>query len=436
MTRKIFLAHAREDKVQVRKLYDDLKAHGLDPWLDKVDLVPGQIWKDEIPKAIRQAEVFLACLSSQSVGKVGYVQNEFRLALSAFGERPPGSIYLIPVRLDECDVPDLQIPDLALSFKDIHWVDLWQEGGFERLVGAIKRAFAGNAPTSPSEAPQPSAQIPKAVAESQEETTSEGGAGTTRLTEVATIEHTDLEMIQDAEFAPELVVLPKGEFLMGSPDNDPKIAEREKPEHLVRIDYHLAVGCYAVTFDEWDRFSEDVEWHRSKHMAPYKPHDDGWGRGKRPVINVTWEDVQGYILWLSEKTGFRYRLLSEAEWEYACRAGTTSAYHTGPTLTHYDANFEKEVGKTVEVGSYSPNAWKLHDMHGNVWEWVEDCWNDTYEGAPNDGVAWTNGDCSLRVLRGGSWGNRVETLRSACRGWDRPGGRGNRFGFRVARTFP
>ena len=141
MAPKIFLAHAREDKPQVRKLYADLTARGLDPWLDEVDLVPGQIWKEEIPRAIRQAGIVLACLSSRSAGKVGYVQNEFRLALSAFGERPPGSIYLIPVRLDECDVPDLQIPDRGLSLQDIQWVDLWQENGFDSLVKAIERAL-------------------------------------------------------------------------------------------------------------------------------------------------------------------------------------------------------------------------------------------------------------------------------------------------------
>jgi TIR domain len=140
--RRIFLAHAREDKGQVRELYADLKARGLDPWLDEIDLMPGQIWKQEIPKAIRQAGVLLACLSSRSVGKVGYVQNEFRLALSNFGERPAGSIFLIPVRLDDCDVPDLQIPDRGLSLRDIQWVDLWQEGGFDRLGRAIEHALA------------------------------------------------------------------------------------------------------------------------------------------------------------------------------------------------------------------------------------------------------------------------------------------------------
>jgi hypothetical protein len=148
--RRIFLAHAREDNAQVGKLYADLKARGFDPWLDKVDLIPGQNWEIEIPKAIRQAGIFLACLSSRSVGKVSYVQNEFRLALSAFSERPPGSIYLIPVRLDDCEVPDLQNPELGLRLRAIHWVDLWEEGGFDRLVKAIEHALGVATPPQAS----------------------------------------------------------------------------------------------------------------------------------------------------------------------------------------------------------------------------------------------------------------------------------------------
>ena len=150
MAAKIFLAHASEDKAQIRTLYADLKARGFDPWLDEIDLVPGQIWKVEIPKAIGRAGVFLACLSSRSVGKVGFVQNEFRIALSALGARPSGTIFLIPVRLDECDIPDLQIPDLGLSLRDIQWVDLWQEGAFDRLFRAIESAL-----DKPNEAQRP-----------------------------------------------------------------------------------------------------------------------------------------------------------------------------------------------------------------------------------------------------------------------------------------
>jgi hypothetical protein len=148
MTRgnRIFLAHASEDKAHVRQLHADLKARSLHPWLDEIDLLPGQIWRDEIPKAIREAAVFLACLSRRSVDKVGFIQNEFRLALSALGERPPGSIYLIPVRLDDCVVPNLQIASGGLNLQDIQWVDLWQEGGLDRLVVSIKQALAGTPP--------------------------------------------------------------------------------------------------------------------------------------------------------------------------------------------------------------------------------------------------------------------------------------------------
>ncbi len=143
--RRIFLAHAHEDKAQVRRLYHDLKARGLDPWLDEDDLLPGQIWRDEIPDMIRDADIFLASLSSRSLSKRGYVQNELRTALDAFGERPPGTIYLIPVRLDDCQIPDLQIPDRGLSLRDIHWLDLDRDDGFDRLIEAIEIALGAEA---------------------------------------------------------------------------------------------------------------------------------------------------------------------------------------------------------------------------------------------------------------------------------------------------
>ena len=150
------------------------------------------------------------------------------------------------------------------------------------------------------------------------------------------------------------------------------------------------------------------------------------------MINVSWEDAQAYADWLSKKTGQSYRLLSEAEWEYVCRAGTTTRYSWGDDLpTPEQANFN--VGKATEVGSYPANPWGLHDMHGNVWEWVEDCGNESYDGAPTDGSAWTSGDY-CRVLRGGSWYFDQGSLRSASRYNRFPGLRLNIFGFRVART--
>ena len=138
---RIFLAHAREDKPLVRKLYADLKKNGFSPWIDEVDLFPGQVWTEVIPRAIADADIFLACLSARSCGKVGYVQSEFRRALTALSNRPPDSIFLIPVRLDECEVPDLRIPELELSLRHIQWVDLFEENGLDRLVRAIEHAI-------------------------------------------------------------------------------------------------------------------------------------------------------------------------------------------------------------------------------------------------------------------------------------------------------
>jgi formylglycine-generating enzyme required for sulfatase activity len=415
--RRIFLAHAREDKPQVRKLYADLKARRLDPWLDEVDLMPGQIWKTEIPNAIRHAEMFLACLSRQSIEKRGYVQREFRQALSAFAERPPGSIYLIPVRLDECDVPDLEIPDLDLNLRDIQWVDLWQEGGLARLVAAIEHALGERIESLP----EPGTEL------------------------------------RDAPWCPELVVVPAGAFMMGSTEPERRWAidqgaEREwvdweKPQHRVVIPERFAVGKHAVTRGQFARFVEATghdmsggcriwtgdKWEQSPTAdwcAPgFAQTDD------HPVVGVSWEDATAYVEWLGGETGQPYRLPSEAEWEYACRAGTTTRYAWGDEPpTPEQANFGRNKGGTTAVGTYPPNPFGLYDMQGNVLEWVEDCWNESYAGAPNDGSAWTTGDCSRRVLRGGSWGSDPRNLRSARRGRNGAGNRGDGIGFRVART--
>jgi formylglycine-generating enzyme required for sulfatase activity len=185
-----------------------------------------------------------------------------------------------------------------------------------------------------------------------------------------------------------------------------------------------------VTFTEYDHFCDA--------MKREKPGDVGWGRGKRPVINVSWRDATLYCDWLAKETGQPYRLPSEAEWEYACRAGTTTRYAFGDAITPKDANYsESKLGKTTEVGSYPPNAWGLYDMHGNVWEWVEDVWHESYEGAPVDCAAWTDSEgksSSRRVFRGGSWYYRPRFLRSASR--IRVGSvvRDFYLGFRVART--
>jgi len=173
--------------------------------------------------------------------------------------------------------------------------------------------------------------------------------------------------------------------------------------------------------------------------------DNGWGRGNRPVIEVDWNDAQAYVAWLSRKTGERYRLLSEAEWEYVARAGTSTPFYFGNTITpdqaNYDGNYTYDGGpkgtyheKTMPVGSYPRNAFGLYDLHGNVWEWTEDCYQDSYSGAPTDGSARSVSNCSLRVLRGGSWLYNPQLLRSALRVRGDPSSRTDGIGFRVART--
>ena len=244
---------------------------------------------------------------------------------------------------------------------------------------------------------------------------------------------------RDCEGCPEMVVVPAGSYMMGSPSDEEDRSYDEGPAHRVSIAEPFAVGVYEVTFREWDAC-------RHAGGCSHNPDEEGWGRGDRPVIDVSWNDAKEYVRWLSRETGEEYRLLSESEWEYAARAGTTGPFHFGSTISpeqaNYDGNYTYGSGRkgryrkrTEPVGSFPPNAFGLHDMHGNVWEWVEDCWHDSYRGAPSDGRAWTTGgDCARRVLRGGSWYLKPWSLRSANRGWDESGLRDILVGFRVART--
>jgi formylglycine-generating enzyme required for sulfatase activity len=177
-----------------------------------------------------------------------------------------------------------------------------------------------------------------------------------------------------------------------------------------------------------------------------KPSDEGWGRGNRPVVNVSWHDAQAYCAWLSEQTGRAYRLPSEAEWEYACRAGTTMPFHFGSRITTDQANFDGNStyndspkgefrAKIMPVGSFPPNAFGLYDMHGNVWEWCQDTRQVGYDGAPREGSAWAAGNVS-RVLRGGSWAQDPRSCRAAGRGSGDPAYRSGRIGFRVCCSCP
>ena len=214
------------------------------------------------------------------------------------------------------------------------------------------------------------------------------------------------ERFRDCPDCPDMVVIPAGRFRMGCVSGL-DCRDREKPVHEVTIPHAFALSTHEVTFAQWDACVE------GGGCGGHRPEDEGWGRGDLPVINVSWEDAQSYVTWLSRETGESYRLPSESEWEYAARAGTATKYSWGNEIGVNRANCDGcgsrwDNQRTAPVGSFAPNGFGLYDMHGNVWEWVEDCWNGSYAGAPSDGGAWESGNCAERVLRGGSWLYRSE----------------------------
>lgn len=270
--------------------------------------------------------------------------------------------------------------------------------------------------------------------------------------------HEVFGVFRDCAFCPEMVVVPPGTFTMGSPESEEFRGAVEGPQHSVTIGAPFAVGMYEVTFAEWDACVR-------MGGCRYTPADRHWGRERRPVLYVSWEDAQAYVSWLSGLTGQRYRLLSEAEWEYVARAGTETARYWGEdisALCRYangagggprvrsfrglrfsrrsgigaEGPCDDEYGGTAPVGSFAPNAFGLYDVLGNVSEWTQDCWNESYRGAPTDGRAWESGDCDRRVLRGGSWFIGAWFLRSANRSRNLPDSRDMYYGFRVARSLP
>ena len=274
--------------------------------------------------------------------------------------------------------------------------------------------------------------------------------------------HTEGERWRDCDECPEIVAIPAGMFMMGSPASEEGRYERESPTRLVTIARPFAIGVYEVTRDEYSRFvlatnhesgpesclvNEDHHWVERAGRSWRNP---GFPQSVRePAVCVSWEDATAYVSWLSGRTGMDYRLPSAAEWEYAARAGTTTPWYWGDSIdmqclfangadmaTDFPWRTQCNDGraKTSLVGSYQANAFELHDMIGNAWEWVQDCFNWSYEGAPTTGGPWLDGDCASRVMRGASWASTPKYLRAAHRAGERTTFRSDYTGFRVART--
>ncbi len=271
------------------------------------------------------------------------------------------------------------------------------------------------------------------------------------------------ESFKDCPDCPEMVVAPAGSFTMGSPENEPEREHwhkgSESPQHEVTIGKPFAVGKFAVTRGQFAKFVKaagyktdggchalsGTEWKDDENSSWRSP---GFEQGDdHPVVCVSWDDASAYVAWLAKTTGQAYRLHTEGEREYAARAGTTTPFWWGSSIKPEQANYNGSMApykgggkkgeyrqKTMPVKSFQPNPWGLYQVHGNVLEWVEDCWHVNYSGAPADGSAWTTGESKYRVLRGGSWNDDPQDLRAACRISNYPTNRDNGYGLRVART--
>ena len=360
---QIFLSYAREDETQVRGVYRRLIDAGFEVWMDKIDLLPGQRWQQEIPRAIRRADFILIFFSRNSVAKRGYVQREFRLALDTLEEMPPDAIHTIPIRLDDCEIPE--------QFHHLQWSDMSEEGEFDRIVRALRFGLEQRQHFTPEPALEPPPD-PRAKTWTN-------------------------------SIGMEFVLIPAGTFMMGLPDSDPDSARDEKPAHQVTLSQAFYLGKYPVTQAQWEAV-----------MGTNPSRFKGAGR---PVERVSWNDVQAFMQKLNEREGVdHYRLPTEAQWEYACRAGSSTRYHFGDDAARlgdyawYDENSDDQ---THPVGQKQPNAWGLYDMHGNVWEWVQD-WYAGYTANPmTDPIGPTSG--AVRVLRGGFWSDPARFMRAGGR---------------------
>jgi formylglycine-generating enzyme required for sulfatase activity len=443
---QIFISYAREDQKRVEQLYHRLVEAGFRPWLDREHILPGMKWGPTIRQALKRADFVLVCMSATSINKRGFLQKEIKQALEHAQEKLEDDVWLIPVRLDDCDMPD--------SLGDIQWVDLFKDEGWEQLLGALAYQLKRDGKQMPSPqqkrtAPRPDAQKPsredrKRKSEPKSQPTTSLPANRAKptsapkqpkLTDLQVFEFTTVtlnargeeierRMGQAQQFVEdlggdvklEMVYVPGGKFVIGTNEGDD-----EKPPHEVTVSSFF-IGKYQITQGQWRAIANMGAYKTADNrftvdLYDLKPNPSNFkGNDRRPVESVSWNDSVKFCKRLSRMTGRKYRLPTETEWEYACRAGTTTPFAFGETITPDIVNYHghhpygkapKGVyhGKPKPVGSLGvANSFGLFDMHGNVWEWCQDVWHDSYDGAPANGSAWlSGGDQSLRVLRGGSF---------------------------------
>ncbi|CAG0993994.1 Formylglycine-generating enzyme [Geobacteraceae bacterium] len=372
----IFISYKREDCDRAQQLVQALEAEGWSVWWDSC-IYAGEIFDDVIENALNATKCVIVLWSRHSVASQ-WVKAEAREGLNRK--------ILIPAFIDDV------IPPLA--FREVQAVDMKRWDGttesqiFQRIIEAIENILGPHIPPPP---------------------------------------RNFRDVLEDGTEGPEMVVVTAGSFRMGDVWGDGY--DDEKPVHAVHIPKPFAIGRHQVTFMEYDIFI--------KLTGMESPDDEGWGRDDRPVINVSWYKAVAYAEWLSQQTGKRYRLPSEAEWEYAARSGGRNEKWAGTSsvgeLGDYAWYEKNSVCRTHPVGKKKPNGLGLYDMSGNVSEWVNDFWDENYVGAPSDGAAWQTGNFGCRVLRGGSWSLRALWVRSVFRSKFPTDSWGNFVGFRLAR---
>lgn len=427
----VFLCHSSQDKPAVRALYDALQAEGwIDPWLDKAKILPGQDWRMVIEQAVEESDLVIVCLSKQSVAKEGFVQREMRYATNMALEKPEGIIFLIPLRLDDCEVPR--------SLRDLQWLDYFgkdRQDNYQILLEALKlRAKSLGLSTKKS-----GAKIALSTDESSDRNSwasklysGERASWVKSLYELKIPDRSESQTNGTQKQAKiiwgdkttiggiELVRVPRGKFIMGSNEID-----NAKPQHTVDIPYDYWMGRFPITNAQYNQFTKK-----------------GFDKGKEnhPAVQVTWHEAQKYVKWLNENFTAQlpkrliFRLPSEAEWEKAARGTDGRAYPWGNTFDKNKCN-TSEGGKkdTTPVGLYSPQGdspYGCVDMAGNVWEWTRSLYKP-YPYQANDGREDEKDKSSNRGLRGGSWDDGQNLARVSARNNDHPVGPWLYNGFRV-----
>ena len=427
----VFLCHNGQDKPEVKKIAETLKQQGLTPWLDEWELQPGLPWQRELEKQIQNIKSAAVFVGGSGIGPWQQMEIEAYLRRFVRNQCP-----VIPVLLSNAP----EQPELPLFLEGMTWVDFRRLSPkpMERLIWGI----TGIKPRSPLELTSENSKTPNKEEQIKQilpvqsqtftfETFTVNPNGKVSPPESKTARYYSEDLGNDITL--EMIAIPGGTFTMGTEDEEiEKLVKKfgwegfrwERPQHRVTVS-SFYMGRYPITQSQWKAIAATAKIDIDLETNPSSFKGD-----ELPVESVNWYQATEFCKRLSRETKREYRLPSEAEWEYACRAGTTAPFYFGETITGKFANYrasetyaDEPKGEYREemtpVGQFPPNAFGLYDMHGNVWEWCADTWHDNYDGAPRDGSAWIEkGNDNLSPLRGGSWFYHPDFCRSASRGFN------------------